>query len=634
MRDKLKIILLIAAVGLFLVGVNSVSAVDLKNSTVSHDGTFDELNNEISKLNNGDYYKLNHEYVFNKTDNPSSGNVIEITKDNVTIDGNCHSIIVKDSKKEFGIFKVTGNNVTLINFDFYHNKQNYTTNRSDMKSPITWIGENGHLRDCRFDSTKAFHGGAITWSGSNGTLQYNKFINTHALGVGGSIYLSGENTTLRNCYFLNCESRLSNEEIYIDRKHKNITLVDCGFISSGNVHVIDGNYTKIDTKNLFKVANSPIANQTVDLVPMIYRSLTLGGVNKENNISYYATIKGDEYVSTTVNYLKNGVTYLKDYHFKNLTCCDDIYANLLNGNYLNEYQFIVNTTVNNTKDYENILKHNAGYYITPLESVLTSDIGSLSKIKYVKALNIEFLRQLEFKATKAISPNDLNFDIVNINGHNSTIKGSFKNRNEDNWAKINQKIFSASNLVIEGFNSAVDNNAGNCIFNNVTFKDNKMDYWLQRDWGGAILNTGSVICNNCSFMGNYAKNGGAIFSQGIFITNNCTFLDNKAYGKGNDICVGDGGILIMDNKNITASNCTGGICFAKSLTGIERGIVISASIGGSFIVGFTVGFFTANPLIGAVAGGACGALIGSLASSYIISKTYDANYNRLKSVLF
>ena len=367
---------------------------------------------------------------------------------------------------------------------------------------------------------------------------------------------------------------------------------------------------------------------------MIYRSLTLGGVNKENNISYYATIKGDEYVSTTVNYLKNGVTYLKDYHFKNLTCCDDIYANLLNGNYLNEYQFIVNTTVNNTKDYENILKHNAGYYITPLESVLTSDIGSLSKIKYVKALNIEFLRQLEFKATKAISPNDLNFDIVNINGHNSTIKGSFKNRNEDNWAKINQKIFSASNLVIEGFNSAVDNNAGNCIFNNVTFKDNKMDYWLQRDWGGAILNTGSVICNNCSFMGNYAKNGGAIFSQGIFITNNCTFLDNKAYGKGNDICVGDGGILIMDNKNITASNCTGGICFAKSLTGIERGIVISASIGGSFIVGFTVGFFTANPLIGAVAGGACGALIGSLASSYIISKTYDANYNRLKSVLF
>ena len=189
-------------------------------------------------------------------------------------------------------------------------------------------------------------------------------------------------------------------------------------------------------------------------------------------------------------------------------------------------------------------------------------------------------------------------------------------------------------MVIEGFNSAVDNNAGNCIFNNVTFKDNKMDYWLQRDWGGAILNTGSVICNNCSFMGNYAKNGGAIFSQGIFITNNCTFLDNKAYGKGNDICVGDGGILIMDNKNITASNCTGGICFAKSLTGIERGIVISASIGGSFIVGFTVGFFTANPLIGAVAGGACGALIGSLASSYIISKTYDANYNRLKSVLF
>lgn len=499
-----------------------------------------------------------------------------------------------------------------------------------MKSPITWIGENGHLRDCRFDSTKAFHGGAITWSGSNGTLQYNKFINTHALGVWGSIYLSGENTTLRNCYFLNCESRLSNEEIYIDRKHKNITLVDCGFISSGNVHVIDGNYTKIDTKNLFKVANSPIANQTVDLVPMIYRSLTLGGVNKENNISYYATIKGNEYVLSTTRYLKNGITYLKDYHFKNLTSCDDIYKELFNNHFSNEYQFIINKTVNSTKDYENVFTHNYKNDLKSVEGVLTNDTGSLNKIKYLLALNVEFLRQLDFKSTKTISPNDLSVDIININGHNSTIKGSFKNRNEEHWAKIDKKILMASNLVICGFNSAVENNAGKCIFNNVTFKDNKMDYWFKRDWGGAILNTGEVICNNCSFIGNYAKNGGAIFSQGILLTNNCTFSNNNGYSNGNDICVGDGGILIIDGKNITKSNHPGGVCFAKSLSGTEYTVVCVSSVGGSFLIGFVTGFLTANPLIGAIAGGASGAVIGSLASSFIISKTYDANYNRLK----
>ena len=116
-----------------------------------------------------------------------------------------------------------------------------------------------------------------------------------------------------------------------------------------------------------------------------------------------------------------------------------------------------------------------------------------------------FLRQMELNYIKHISPNDLGFDLININGHNSTIKGSFNSRSEDHWAKVDQRIFTASNLNIEGFNSAVINNAGNCIFTNVTFKDNKMDYWFQKDWGGAILNTGSVLCNNCSFVGNYAK---------------------------------------------------------------------------------------------------------------------------------
>lgn len=39
---------------------------------------------------------------------------------------------------------------------------------------------------------------------------------------------------------------------------------------------------------------------------------------------------------------------------------------------------------------------------------------------------------------------------------------------------------------------------------------------------------------------------------------------------------------------------------------------------------------TVNPYIGMAAGAGVGALIGSLASSYIISKTYDANFNRVK----
>ena len=177
---------------------------------------------------------------------------------------------------------------------------------------------------------------------------------------------------------------------------------------------------------------------------------------------------------------------------------------MINNDYSNCYQFIVNVTVNNTKDYENIL-NNKSYHFKSAEGILKKDICALNKIQYTSALNINFLRQMELNYIKPISPNDLGFDLININGHNSTIKGSFNSRSEDHWAKVDQRIFTASNLNIEGFNSAVINNAGNCIFTNVTFKDNKMDYWFQKDWGGAILNTGSVLCNNCSFVGNYAK---------------------------------------------------------------------------------------------------------------------------------
>ena len=79
-------------------------------------------------------------------------------------------------------------------------------------------------------------------------------------------------------------------------------------------------------------------------------------------------------------------------------------------------------------------------------------------------------------------------------------------------------------------------------------------------------------------------NGGAIFSQGILITNNCTFLNNNAYSNGLDICIGDGGILVMDNKNITSANATGAVCFAKSLTGTASTWIKVGSYVASFVV--------------------------------------------------
>ena len=152
-----------------------------------------------------------------------------------------------------------------------------------------------------------------------------------------------------------------------------------------------------------------MGNKTIDLVPMIYKSITVGGINTlENNISYYATVNGNEFILCTSKNLKNDVTYMKDYHFKNITSCDDIYSKLFNDKYSNDYQLIANVYVNNTSDYETIANTNYGSRIKSNEDILKADIGSLNKIKYTTALNVEFLRQMKIKSTKTITKSNMN----------------------------------------------------------------------------------------------------------------------------------------------------------------------------------------------------------------------------------
>lgn len=55
---------------------------------------------------------------------------------------------------------------------------------------------------------------------------------------------------------------------------------------------------------------------------------------------------------------------------------------------------------------------------------------------------------MKIKSTKTITKSNMNFDIINIRGHNSTIEGSYDTSNTDIWTKIDQKIFLASNLNI------------------------------------------------------------------------------------------------------------------------------------------------------------------------------------------
>ncbi|WP_407416180.1 hypothetical protein, partial [Methanobrevibacter sp.] len=127
----------------------------------------------------------------------------------------------------------------------------------------------------------------------------------------------------------------------------------------------------------------------------------------------------------------------------------------------------------------------------------------------------------------------------------------------------------------------------------LVLNNNRMDYWFERDDGAAIFNGGVVICYNCSFTNNYAKNGGAIYNEGVLLLNNCTFSNNKAYGQGKDVCIDEGAQVTVDGKNITCDNDI--IHFYKSDLK-DRIIVIAAGVALA-IAGFVVSFIAMTAAI-------------------------------------
>ena len=104
-----------------------------------------------------------------------------------------------------------------------------------------------------------------------------------------------------------------------------------------------------------------------------------------------------------------------------------------------------------------------------------------------------------------------------------------------------------SNLIIEGFNIAIEN-SGTLTIMNCIFKNNKVDYNFKADYGGAIVNKGILNIFNSTFTNNYAKYGGAIFNKGSAKVIMSIFSENTGYssvaklGKKIDIYNDDGSL--------------------------------------------------------------------------------------------
>ena len=149
---------------------------------------------------------------------------------------------------------------------------------------------------------------------------------------------------------------------------------------------------------------------------------------------------------------------------------------------------------------------------------------------------------------------------IYIFGNGATISvKNFADSNEYHFIKTVQGQFcSITNLTISRFNTAILNK-GSLSIANCHFTNNRVDYALMDDNGGAIYNAeGLITLSNSTFEGSYGKDGGAIYNErGILSVINCNFKSNTAYGDGGAI-YNNVGLLFAEGCNFTNSAAENG----------------------------------------------------------------------------
>lgn len=548
-------------------------------------GDFDELNRDIQNLCPGDTYDIDKDYSFGG-DDKSFKQFIVIDKNDISINGNGHTI---DGQHLSGLFKITSNNVwiynlTFINFEFPEliitcptigdSSEKYIDAGNsfiyhESFSPIEWIGDNGIISGCIFEGNVAINGGALSWRGNNGMIYDCLFRDNNAWGVGGAIYIGGTNNSIVNSIFVNSSSRLSNEAIYFDYKRENITLKNCGYKDS--ILYIDGKKTNIDVKYIKYSYMSQVADEIVDLVPLTYHVLSDGGLSYlDNGIMYYGEYSGQEFNLHVTKYFGD-ISFTKNYKFKGLKDVNDIFQDIINGVYENTLTIVksidIISSIRLENDYLDAISTTTKCFNSILAYLFNIDDACLMDTNIVIAdlvkvnsrmsfgLNINFCGAYTINCNHPLNLNTGGFDIVKINGHGTKIYTQSDDDDENKWAILGEnKILSASDLTVEGYNTVIQNFAGECVLDSVTFNNNRMNYWIYKDYGAAIISTGIVDCRNCRFTNNYAKYGGAVFNQGIISLENCYFAGNIAYGEGSNVCNGEGGVAIVNNEVIGYDN--------------------------------------------------------------------------------
>ncbi len=172
---------------------DNVSQENIQVNTVKN---FDDLKSDINALSDGDSLNLNCSYNYTGSGDFSG---INITQNNIVIDGRGNTIDANANDKNVRIFDISGNNVTLKNLVFAN------ANVDTLGGAIRNVGFNFTIVNSTFINNCAYSGAAISNTGSGLTVMDSTFKSNVASYFGGAIQNVGDTSDFQvlNSTFIN-----------------------------------------------------------------------------------------------------------------------------------------------------------------------------------------------------------------------------------------------------------------------------------------------------------------------------------------------------------------------------------------------------------------------------------------------
>ena len=273
------------------VSQNYSSELNSNQESLNNEKSFNDLQTTINSLSDNDVLDLDCDYKYNGT---SDFNGITIAQNNVTINGNHHTLDANAGDKNVRIFFITGNNVILKNLVF-------TNGNCDYGGVIYNCGVGSNVCNSTFINNNAsLGGGAIYNTKANFTVTDSEFISNSAT-TGGAIYnYGGEGFSVNNSTFINntadssgaIYSVLANLNVINSRFINNsATLFSAGAVYNGgtNSTIINSTFkgnsananggAVFNSESSFSVINSTFFNNTAGVDAGAIYSLRVVEVN-------------------------------------------------------------------------------------------------------------------------------------------------------------------------------------------------------------------------------------------------------------------------------------------------------------------------------------------------------------------